>query len=181
MVTVETCWGPRKIQIQTYWHLVPSSGVYAEIFCHNVHIGKGALLSVSAGIEAEREIENAQTGYSLAHRNDEKERVFEEVRGESFPARPSRLKALYVFDDESFSKRAQQEWFADETKVAHECHALARSIIHHADTFWLNAHPDQWRDYANKYWSGEMSENPFPEVLIHGALYFPYWQQLPAA
>lgn len=177
---VDTCWGPREIDERSYWHLVPASGLAADLFYNNVCVGKGALLSVSAGIEAEPEIENAQTSYSLSRRSDEKERIFEEVRLQRFPTCPSRLKTLYVFDSLALAERALVEWFRTEGKVIHECRILVGSVIHRADTVWLNSQPSQWRECANRYWSGEMSPSPFPEVLVHGALYFPKWTGFPS-
>lgn len=102
---VETCWGPRPIDDAPYWHLVGLSW----LFYNNARVGKGALLSVSAGIEAEPHIHNAHTPYSLARLNDEKEVLFEEVRRTRYPHCPSRLKTLYVFDDYTLVQRALTE------------------------------------------------------------------------
>jgi hypothetical protein len=174
---VDTCWGPRPIDDQPYWHLIAAGG----LFYNNVHVGKGALLSVSAGIEAEPVIENAHTPYSLSKMQDGKEQVFEEIRKARYPTRPPRLKSLYVFDDYGLVQRALREWFPNERKTPHECRILLGAVIHKADTAWLNANSEQWRQNAEKYWQGAMTQNPFPEVLVHGALYFPDWQKFPAA
>jgi len=175
MTIVDTCWGPREIDEKPYWHLVPPSGTYADIFKNNVRVGKGALLSVSAGIEAEPHLENAHTPYSLSRRDDKKEKVFEEVRQKSFPMCPSRLKTIYVFDDYALVERALKEWFSKEPKMVYECRIMTGSITHRADTTWLNCSSEQWVNCAYKYWSGEMSNDPFPEVRVHGVLYFPKW------
>ena len=174
---VNTCWGPRPIDDQPYWHLVAKGG----FFYNNVRVGKGALLSVSAGIEAEPAIENAHTPYSLSRLQDGKEKVFEEIRQTKFPTRPPRLKSLYVFDDFALVERALKEWFTNEPKIPHECRLLIGAVTHKADAVWLNANPEQWRENAVKYWEGAMTASPFPEVLVHGALYFPDWQKFPAA
>lgn len=171
---VETCWGPRQIDDAPYWHLIGISW----LFYNNVRVGKGALLSVSAGIEAEPHIHNAQTPYSLARRDDAKETLFEEIRCTRYPHRPSRMKTLYIFDDYSLVQRAQMEWFPNEKKIVHECRVLVGSVTHKADTTWLNALPNQWTVNAQKYWEGVMTAAPFPEVLVHGAIYFPDWESL---
>ena len=176
-IIVETCWGPKEIDEKPYWHIVSNSGWAGDIFKNNVRVGKGALLSVSAGIEREPEIENAHTQYSLFKIDCEKEKIFEEIRIREFPTSPSRLKTIYLFDAQSFAERALSEWFQNESKVIHKCHILTGSVIHKADTHWLNSLPAQWEEYARKYWSSEMSHNPFPEVLVHGALYFQDWKQ----
>lgn len=132
---VDTCWGARPIDDQPYWHLVAAGG----FFFNNVRVGKGALLSVSAGIEAAPAIENAHTPYSLSRMRDGGEQVFEEIRKTKYPTRPRRLKSLYVFDDYSLVERALREWFPNERKVPHECRLLLGAVIHKADTAWLNA------------------------------------------
>lgn len=174
---VSTCWGPREIDEQICWHLVSPTG----LFYHNVRVGKGALLSVSAGIEAEPEIKNAQTPYSLGRIGDPKEALFEEIRRTNYPTRPPRLKTLYVFDDYSLVQRAINEWFVGGNKVAHECRLLLGSITHRSDAVWLNARPENWQVSAHNYWQSRMSGDPFPEVLVHGALYFPGWEEFPSA
>lgn len=149
------------------------------MFYNNVRVGKGALLSVSASIQIDPNLEAAQTPYSFARMNDEKERAFEEIRQQYFPTAPPRLKAFYVFDELKLAERAKAGWFLNDPKDAHECNVLTSSVVHRADTIWLNYRQDQWSDYARKYWSGTMSANAFPEVLVHGALYFPRWREFP--
>lgn len=173
--TVETCWGARQIEDQPYWHMVGATWLF--LFNNNVRAGKGALLSVSAGIEAEPHIHNAQTPYSFARRDDEKEALFEEIRRSRYPQYPSRMKSLYVFDDYALVKRALTEWFPNDNKTIYECRILSGSITHKADAVWLNSLQHEWPVNAEKYWSGQMSDHPFPEVLVHGALYFPDWEQ----
>jgi len=176
MVLLDTCWGPREVIDTPYWHLIPEHG---GLFYNNVRVGKGALLSVTAGIQAEPHLENAQTPYSLNTIHDAKERVFEEIRLKHYPTCPPRLKTLYVFDDPDIAERARAEWFRDEPKIVHECRILAGSVVHRADSIWLNCPRSDWQACAHRYWRGDVSENPFPEVLVHGALYFPDWQTFP--
>ena len=75
------------------------------MFKNNVRVAKGALLSVSAGIEAEPVIHNAQTPYSLANIKNPKEEIFEEVRQKKYQLHPPRIKSLYVFDDYNLVER----------------------------------------------------------------------------
>lgn len=170
--TVETCWGPREIGDEPYWHIVDRR----SFFHNNLRVGRGALLSVSAGIAAEPHLHNAHTPYSLTRRDEEKEALFEKIRLERYPHRPSRLKTLYVLDDYSLVTRALTEWFPDEKKEVYECRLLLGSTTHKADTLWLNAPQEGWLASAEKYWEGVMTDTPFPEVLVHGALYFPEWE-----
>ncbi len=61
----------------------------------------------------------------------------------------------------------------------HECRLLVGAVTHKADTTWLNCHEDEWVNCANKYWSGLMSNDAFPEVIAHGAIYFPNYKEFP--
>ena len=177
---VETCWGPTEIYEKTYWHLV-TTDINAIVFYNNIKVGKGILASLSASIRAQPEIENAQTLYSLTHRNDEKEELFEAVRLNKYPERPSRLKTIYLFDDYAFVERALNEWFSPHSKTVHECRVLVGSVIHRADTNWLNCPESQWEVCADNYWAGEMSKTPFPEVLVDGTVYFPNYADFPSS
>ncbi|MDQ1353748.1 MAG: hypothetical protein QG657_4055 [Acidobacteriota bacterium] len=173
---VETYWGPKVIDDATYWHLVSTEYLCLTIFYNNVRVGKGELPSVSAEIEAEPHTHNMQTPYSITHDDDEKEKFFEDIRSKRFQHCPSRLKALYVFDDYSLAQRALVEWYPNEKKIVYECRILPGSLTHKADTVWLNASRDQWVVNAMRYWEGAMTEMPFPEVIVHGAIYFPEWE-----
>lgn len=170
--TIETPWGPLPFESQPYWHMVGTP----RLFYNNVRIGEGAVLSVSLAIETQPHIHDAQTPYSFARRDAEKENVFEEIRHARYPHRPSRLKTLYVFDDYKLVERALIEWFPNEHRAVHECRVWSDSNVHKADSTWLNALPKEWAVNAEKYWGGGMSEKSFPEVLVHGILYFPGWE-----
>lgn len=176
---VDTCWGPYEVSEKPYWHLVPTHGTNAMMFYNNVHIAKGALLSVSAAIRSEPHIENAHTPYSFSRLGDKKEFVFERVRNDKYSACPSRLKSIYLFDDYSLVERALAEWFQSAQKTVHECRVLTGSVIHKADTVWLNSFPDGWEVCANNYWAGRMSGSPFPETIVDGAIYFPGYERFP--
>lgn len=174
---VDTCWGKRQILDDKYWHIVPSSGQFSVVFKNNVYFGKGALSTISAAILAEPEISNAQTPYSWTKRNDKKEKVFEEIRSKYFPNRPPRLKSIYVFDNYTYVEKAMNTWFSSEDKTVYECRVILESVIHRADTTWLNCPENQWESCAKNYWKGKMSKDPFPEVIVHGAIYFPDWNE----
>lgn len=169
---VETYWGPKSIDDTPYWHLVKGPW----LFYHNVRLGKGAIFSISAVIETDPCITNAQTPYSSNRINDAKEMIFEKIRRNKFPNHPPRLKIFYVFDDSSLANRALIEWFPNENRIIHECRIIPGAIIHKVDAALLNASTDQWAKNAERYWKGEMTEQPFPEVLVHGGLYFPDWE-----
>lgn len=162
---------------QPFWHLVQAE--YAWVFHNNVRVGCGALASVSALIHADPSMAGGRTPYSFSRRDDSKERLLERVRSERFAALPTRLKSLFVFDDCSLVERAQHEWFSDSPKLVYECRVAEGAITHRADAQLLNAQSDGWEENANLYWSGSMTAQPFPEILVRGTLYFPNWQSFP--
>ena len=44
------------------------------------------------------------------------------------------------------------------------------------DARWLDCvDAGMWEGHASCYWRGIMTEQPFPEVLVHGAVFFPEW------
>ena len=173
--SIVTTFRPCLVHDRPYWHVVSPHG----FFHHNVRCGRGELVSVSA-IAADPNLKNAQTPYSSARLADPKDAVFEKVREANFPERPPRLKALFVFDDVAIAERALEEWFPNEQKLVHECRIVCGSNIHKADALWLNARVAQFEEHAARYWQGEMTESPFPEVIVNGALYFPGWESFPA-
>jgi hypothetical protein len=95
-----------------------------------------------------------------------------DTTGTRYPTRPSRLKTLYVFDDYKLVEPALAEGFPNDKRIVHECRLLLGSVTHKTDTRWLNSMPDQWSVNAEMYREGVMTERPFPEVLVHGAIYF---------
>lgn len=172
--------GIREISETPYWHLVPNKGSDAMMFYNNVMIGKGVIGSISALIKTHPDLEGIQTPYSLSRLGDAKEAAFESVRKLIYPEHPSRLKSFYLFDDYNIVEKALNDWFSNEQKTIHECRVISGSVIHKADATWLNCSSDNWEENANKYWSGIMSDNPFPEVIIHGSIYFPTFMTFPS-
>ncbi|MDE3021721.1 MAG: hypothetical protein KGI54_07650 [Pseudomonadota bacterium] len=178
-MTIDTCWGRRKIHEKPYWHLVSTQPSAGLTFYQNIRVYKGVMPTISALIKAEPHLENAQTHYSYAKINDEKEKLFEKVRQDKYPALPSRLKTIYLFDDYALVERALKDWFENDPRNVHECRILVGSNTHKADTEWLNCHQNEWEQCSHKYWNGIMSPNAFPEVIVDGVIYFPNYTSFP--
>ncbi len=174
--SIVTTFRPCVVHNRPFWHVVSPHG----FFHHNVRCGRGELASVSCAIATDPNLEKAQTPYSIARLSDVKEAVFEYVRQADFPDRPQRLKALFVFDDLALAQRALKEWFPNEHRLLYECRIVCGSSIHKAGALWLNARVAQFEEHAARYWQGVMTESPFPEVIVNGALYFPGWESFPA-
>jgi hypothetical protein len=161
---------------EPYWHMPDNNYPFGEIFYNNTACGLGVIFSHSV-ISASAPFGDAvQSPYSAFNNNKEKERVFEEVRTKDFPELPSRLKAFYLFDHLKLAERDNREWFGNSPRTLVECRLLRDARFHRADCTWLNSSQDQWPEMARRYWSGEMSEAPFPEIVLHGGIYCLHWQ-----
>ena len=158
-----------------FWHCV-SPGDF--LFFHNLRVGQGLLHSASV-ISRSSGLHEVGSPYSIAvehlHQSRDKESTWEEVRTRHFPGRPSRLKVFYVFDRECTASEANTKWW-NGSKLIVPCHPMSGSNIHRADTVWLDCQPAQYEVNANRYWRGEMSSAPLPEVIVDGSLYFPQWK-----
>ncbi|MEH2503703.1 hypothetical protein V1290_002514 [Bradyrhizobium sp. AZCC 1578] len=181
MIDIVRDWNENEVRLRpgTYWHLFRSGGLLK----HNARMGKGVVFSVSFIAEAPG-MEKAVTPFFMGRFDDIKEALWENVRTKSFAALPSRLKAFYCFESRELAERAQREWFASREQGDRELLELRISedaIIHRCDAMWLETSQDQWPLSADRYWKGEMTAAPFPEVLVHGGFYFPGWEQFPIA
>lgn len=168
----------QEVNETEYWHLV-ASGCYGDMFYNNVKCERGFLHSVSYMIELDPNLASAVTPYSMFKNDQEKEAVFERVRIESYVSKPSRMKAIFALHAEEDVVRVMREWFPNEARTPHRAWILNHSRIHVADSKWLNQERDQWESAAHSYWSGERTSNPLEEVIVHGTLYFPDWENFP--
>jgi hypothetical protein len=159
----------------SYWHLMPTTG---GLIRNNARVGKGVVWSVSA-IALLPGLSRAVTHYSVGATAKPKELFWEQVRAESYPALPSRFKSLYCFETRDFADRAARDWFGNEVRIPLELRIATAAIIHRCDAMLLERPETEWKQSAERYWNGEMTDSPFPEMLVHGAVYFPDWEQFP--
>ncbi|MCH7962371.1 MAG: hypothetical protein IH852_00360 [Bacteroidetes bacterium] len=99
-----------------------------------------------------------------SHLNEEREEV-EEVFEERRPSsKPSRINAIFAFEDESTAK----SWMA--IKHGHHLYRISvdeDDILHIGDWKWLEiARNGNVKDCADKYWASENSDNPLIEWII---------------
>ncbi len=163
-----------KLLPSVFYHLAdPNSSLL-----WNARLSEGLVPSVSLTATAEG-LENVTTLYHVGSAQDPKELVWEEIRQVEFPCRPSRRKALFLFDELNAARLAQEVWFPNETRYLLESRVVLPSLVHTADTRWLDTYEHQWESAARNYWSGVMTDNPFAEVVVHGMAYFPGWREPP--
>ena len=144
----------------------------------NARIGRGVVTSVSvtattAGLEA------ATTPYHFTRQQNPKEQIWEAIRRSEFPSKPSRLKALFLFDALEATLKAQELWFPKEGRHLLRTRIISGAQTHVGDARWLDSLQKEWEEKARKYWSGEMTDDPMPELILHGAVYFPDWEEPP--
>jgi hypothetical protein len=164
----------QQMYSEPVWHLVPPDDG-STFFYHNLYLAKGFLSSISLWIEHDPNLANAHSRYSAFNIEKEKEAVFERIRAERFPSHPSRLKALFVFKGESDVSRALNEWYKNVARNVYGARILTHSKVHVGDSIWLNC--ADWEEGAEKYWRGDLADTSLPEVIVHGTLYFPKWQE----
>lgn len=162
-----------EVDETSYWHLASPDGV--GFFYHNLYCCKGILHSVSYMIEIDPNLASAVTPYSLLNTEVEKEAVFEKIRAENYSSLPSRLKALFVLRTKADVERVLSTWFINETRTPHEAWLLGHSVTHVGDSIWLDSM--DLESAARSYWSGQLTETPLMEVIVHGTLYFPGWEK----
>ncbi|HLZ06262.1 MAG TPA: hypothetical protein VKR55_29435 [Bradyrhizobium sp.] len=162
---------PVRLRPGTYWHLTPPKG----LLLHNAKLGKGVIHSISS-IAEQPDLDKVVSPYSIAKMNDPKETLWENIREGSFPLLPSRLKSFYCFESHELADRAAREWFGSEARIIIEARLAHNARIHRCDAKLLEAKQDQWHVNAERYWKGEMTQSPFPETIVHGAIYTPAWE-----
>jgi hypothetical protein len=153
---------------EPYWHVTPQRG---SNLLNNAYLGEVICWSISA-IRASG-LDGAVTLYGHLNQNRNKEAVWEQIRVERFPALPTRQHALFLFDDEAIANHARVTWFAGQDRVVVEARVVRNANLHRADATLLDGQPDQWESNAARYWRGEMTPAPRPEIVVEGAVYFP--------
>ena len=155
----------------SYWHLTADGGH----LLHNAVLHEGLSITVSAVAEMAG-LEQAVTMYSMKAAQDPKEMTWEAARKTVDAKLPTRSKTLYLFDSEDTAKTALASWFGREQRTLVQARIVAGSAIHRSDARWLDGTDESaWADRAARYWRGEMTDNPMPEILVHGSVYFPQW------
>jgi len=99
------------------------------------------------------------------------ELLFEQVRKEEYPECPSRQKCLWLVETIEETKRWEKEFapygFFQTLEVE------ATGVVHYCDEIWLQIDADPYseiRGKANRYWKGEMSDDPVTEIIFEGII-----------
>jgi hypothetical protein len=175
-VEVVMCLGRRHILLPgCFWHLVhPGLG----LVLNNAFLAEGLCTSISL-MQRLPGGEGITSPYAIRAVTDEKEQIWEDARREHHQNLPSRIGAIFLFDDKDLAERAMRHWFPQERRLMVPARIVQGALIHRGDSRWLDGERGRWRDYAARYWAGEMTSDPLPEVLVDGHVYFPGWREPP--
>jgi hypothetical protein len=160
-----------ELHPQVFYHVAPSEGTHLY---HNVFLGKGFVRTVSA-----MDLADAVTPYSAHGRENPKELLWDETRKKVDLRLPSRLGAMFLVASEEVAHTIIAKWFSHENRNILRARVVVGSVAFIADAIWLDANEPDWPANSEKYWRGEQSLRPIPEVIVHGAVYFPDWEQAP--
>ena len=162
---------------ETYYHL-PSRQWFSYLN-DTVNLGEGLALTKSAFERVG--LSRTDTPYQLYQGGTYKERLWEEIRITGFSGVPTRVNALFLFEDWDMAKRARNEWSPNEQRDIVPVRVLSKpyASFHIADSQWLNKEEDQWGSAARSYWCSKRTCDPIMEVVVQGWVYSPHWRQPP--
>ena len=102
------------------------------------------------------------------------ELTYETVRKSEFPERPSRWDCIYLFDDVGPSDRFLKEYRQGKgiilpcTIESGEPFKADMNLLQGPDIKRQDAGKAKMVEAARAYWSGTMSDSPWPEILANG-------------
>ncbi len=157
---------------QTFYHALDPAD---ELFCHNVKIANGRIIAVSFLKAGDPNLVGALSPYQAFTRERPKEEVFEHIRAKEFPNCPSRLGAIFLFDDLDLANKANATWWHGK-RVILPANVIEARFIGRYDSKHLDTSAHECKDAARKYWSGILTVNPTPEVLVSGIVQLYGWE-----
>ena len=114
------------------------------------------------------------TPYGATAQSSEKERIWERIRKAEFPDRPTRFNALFLFESKEFAEKGKNEWFGNESRRAVRVKLTVDARRFKGDAKWLdNVNANNTEDNARQYWTGQMTIDPRPEIIVCGWVYYP--------
>lgn len=135
------------------------------MFTNNLKVCKGVFTSPSQAKVMDENLQNAVSMYEVAHKDREKEEVFERIRSEHYPHRPSRMGAIYLFQDYETAVKANDRWWGNKRDLF-EAKIRNGSVVMIADSEWLNCTPKDYEENAHNYFQEKTTDNPVIEVVV---------------
>lgn len=140
-----------------------------KIFEQNLKICKGVFPSPSYISATDENLKNIVSPYQVFHQDKAKEAIFEEIRKNHYPARPSRMGAIYLFPDLKTANVANKKWWGNKRNL-YETKIKNGSIVMTADSEWLNCNEKQFEENAHNYFQEKETQNPLIEVVVMGVV-----------
>lgn len=139
------------------------------MFINNLKFCKGIFPSPSFLRATDNNLKGAVSPYEIMHTDKEKEATFEKVRAEHYPFRPSRMGAIYLFQDYQAAIEANDKWWSNNRNI-YKTKIKQGSIVLVADSEWLNCTSQDYENNAHNYFQEKMTANPIIEVVVMGVV-----------
>jgi hypothetical protein len=92
---------------------------------------------------------------------------------------PTRNGAFFVVAENEAARFISDNWFQGQNRRIIATRTLKGSTVFEADANLLECSERDWENNARRYWSGQTSNYPIRELLVHGCVYFPDWKKPP--
>ena len=139
------------------------------MFTNNLKICNGVFPSPSFVRATDENLNGMVTPYEIMHSDIEKEAAFENVRAKHYPHKPSRMGAIYLFQDLDTAVKANEKWWGSSRRI-YPTKIRNGSISLIADSEWLNCIPQEYETNAHNYFQEKTTENPVIEVVVMGVV-----------
>jgi len=140
-----------------------------KIFEHNLKICKGVFSSPSYTSETDENLKNIVSPYQMFHQDKQKEVIFEKIRKAHYPARPSRMGAIYLFPNLEAAEISNTKWWGNQ-RIFHEAKIHNDSVVMVADAEWLNCTKENCETSAHNYFQEKQTQTPLLEVVVKGTI-----------
>jgi hypothetical protein len=161
-----------------YWHVTSSSP--ANFLFNNVAAGKGWLPSMSA-VRRDHGERFITLGDLYPLTGAATEEIWESVRAERFPQKPSRRGATFLFDRRDLAEMAAQKWWPDTDATVLRARISRDARVHMGHVGWFDVLETPPEENAASYWA-RRSPSVLPELweyVVDGDVYFPGWGDPP--
>jgi hypothetical protein len=139
------------------------------MFINNLKVCKGVFHSPSFLRAIDENLKNAVSMYEAVHTDRKKEAVFEKVRAEHYSYCPSRMGAIYLFQDIDTALKANEKWWSNKRHI-YSTRIREGSIVLIADSQWLNCTELDYENNAHMYFQESKTDNPLIELVIMGTI-----------
>ncbi len=161
---------------EVYYHAIDTKHANYPVVCHNLALGQGILVSASL-LRETGYLPGAVSLHEIIHGNSEREKIFEQIRKDEYPTCPTRLGAIYLFENEKNAVDTASRWWGDKCLVFPAEIRKKKSIGRFDAQHISMSSPDEI-SLARNYWAGEITPEPQIEILLTGSIYLIGWERI---